>query len=1063
MIKAPSDELHDDDTAILGGDTIRDDGTESDEPGVTPPPPLEPWGRYTEIQPLATGGMGHIYRATDTQLGRDVVLKVLRGQEPKQVQRLLREARAQASVEHPGVCRIYDSGSVDGRPYLAMQLIEGVTLGRAARSMTVEEKVRVVAEAADALHAAHRAGLVHRDVKPSNVLVQANPDGGWTPYVVDFGLAREPEDQRLTATDAIVGTPSFLAPEQARGREVDRRSDVYGLGATLFSVLTGSPPFDGGSRVDTVVKLLQEEPRSLRQVDPSLPVDLETIVGRCLEKDPERRYQSMHALAADLRRFLDGEPIVARRGSVWYRLVKRVRKHRVVVAAAAIAAVLLLLQGGVALRTLWLDRQRAETTRRLAQQVLEVESMLRFAALMPAHDTSAEVARARQRIEAIAATLGSAPRRVAAPTHATVGRGLLALGDPQAAREHLERAIELGHRSDEVDLHLGQALAELYVEARRNAGWIGDDQLREQRVAAVDRELRAPALEHLGRASSFTSPGVSAYVQALMASFEGNDDLALQLARKATAEAGWLYEAKHLEGRVLLDGFEEAIDLGEHDLARERFDAARRALEAAEDLARSDLQIKISLITLWHHRHELAVTVGASGDEEFAAAVALCAAGHEIAPDHPDLLTAEVTLYAHRATHLLRQGRDVTEMIEHAIAAGEKVLAAEPDNLLALIRLGLAYRLRAMGAMRTGGDPTADLERAGEVLAVARDLNPNSVYTHNRLGNLATLRGMLLADRGEDPTDAYREAISSLERAHGIDPSAYAALTNLGTALVYLAEHRMNTGHDASAELERAVEAYAQAVELNPNHPSLYNNLGTAYLTLAFALYGAGEDPREPLAEAEKVYTTALELKPNYAFALYNMAFGARVHAAFRADKQLDPAEQLERARKLIARAAAADPTDGDMPAERAAIELVAARWAAQNERSPMPWLVEARQQIDAACALNPSNPEYYLFAAESWLVEARWRAGHESSATAAETGLDAAAKALELNPRLARAHAVRGALLLETSRLEPDGEARRERAREALAKAFEIKPHLQREFADAWRRVAPQADPGAR
>ena len=144
------------------------------------------------------------------------------------------------------------------------------------------------------------------------------------------------------------------------------------------------------------------------------------------------------------------------------------------------------------------------------------------------------------------------------------------------------------------------------------------------------------------------------------------------------------------------------------------------ALEAAEDLARSDLQITISLITLWHHRHELAVTVGESGDEEFAAATALCAVGQQIAPDHPDLLTAEVTLYAHRATHLLRQGRDVTEMLEHAIAAGEKVLAAEPENLLALIRLSLAHRLRAMLAMRSGADPTGDLDRAGELTGGGR-------------------------------------------------------------------------------------------------------------------------------------------------------------------------------------------------------------------------------------------------------------------------------------------------------------------------------------------------------
>src|SRR5262245_48040900 len=185
--------------------------------------------RFKDIQILGQGGMGTVYRAFDPRLGRPVALKLLKHDDPDLWPRFLQEARAQARVEHENVCRVYDTGEADGEPFIVMQLIDGEPLGRAKDQMSLEQKIMVMRRVAAAVHEAHRLGLIHRDIKPGNILVEKQDGGSWKPYVMDFGLAREVADKGQTATGAVLGTPAYMAPEQARGdiRSLDRRTDVY--------------------------------------------------------------------------------------------------------------------------------------------------------------------------------------------------------------------------------------------------------------------------------------------------------------------------------------------------------------------------------------------------------------------------------------------------------------------------------------------------------------------------------------------------------------------------------------------------------------------------------------------------------------------------------------------------------------------------------------------------------------------------------------------------------------------------------------------------------------------
>jgi serine/threonine-protein kinase len=226
---------------------------------------------------LGEGGMGRVYKAVDAELDRPVALKVLFATDREADARFAREAQAQARVDHPHVGKVYETGAVEGRRYIAIQYIEGQTLAKAAESMTVEQKVRTMQAVCEGVHAAHRLGLVHRDIKPANVLVAVTADGDFHPFVVDFGIARDAAAGQ-TMTGSIVGTPAYMAPEQVSGGLVDRRSDVYALGATLYQLLSGKLPIRGTGSVDMLVRVIQEEPEPLSRAAPRITSDLETIV-----------------------------------------------------------------------------------------------------------------------------------------------------------------------------------------------------------------------------------------------------------------------------------------------------------------------------------------------------------------------------------------------------------------------------------------------------------------------------------------------------------------------------------------------------------------------------------------------------------------------------------------------------------------------------------------------------------------------------------------------------------------------------------------------------------------
>jgi tetratricopeptide (TPR) repeat protein len=550
----------------------------------------QPAGRlanYELLGEIARGGMGIVYRARQRNPNRIVALKmILAGPHatPAELYRFQMETEAAASLDHPHIMPIYEVGNHDGRPFFSMKLMEGGTLaehlplfagnGRAAAGLMIE--------VARAVHHAHQRGILHRDLKPANILL----DGHGTAYVTDFGLCRRVEvDSGMTQSGVIVGTPSYMSPEQAAGRkDLATTTDVYSLGAILYTLLTDRPPFRGDTPLETVRGVLEKEPSRPRLLRPQVDRDLETICLKCLDKQPSGRYGSAEALADDLARWLAGEPIVARRSSLVERTWKQARRNPATAALVAVSglALVLLIAAGIFVQNQRLSaaQQALINLQRIAQAGQEARDNVAEANLHLARgDTQTARVRAIQagercRAEPELADIASEAQRLVAAAEELLAQEqsrrdataslhrLLALRDDVVyygsqfaggLPANRSRAMAAGQAAlAEVGLGLGDA------EPARISPWLTDDQRRTLNEACYellliladasvnDREGHEQALRLAEQAIQF-GPATSAYHACRAFRLE-------QLGELAKASAA-LEQSQSLPAKTALDHF----------------------------------------------------------------------------------------------------------------------------------------------------------------------------------------------------------------------------------------------------------------------------------------------------------------------------------------------------------------------------------------------------------------------------------------------------------------------------------------------------------------------------
>jgi serine/threonine-protein kinase len=1075
-------------------------GTEDTEKHNVQSPGTDPksWGRFQLVELLGTGGMGDVYKAYDPNLGRYIALKILRHEEPETLNRFLREAWAQAKVEHPHICKIYESGECNGHPYIAMQYIEGENLKELDRDLTLEEKLGIIKEVALGLHAAHRKGLIHRDVKPTNIMVSQTDEGSWKPFIMDFGIAREQEASGLTSTGMVVGTPFYMSPEHARGKvaNLDRRSDIYSLGITLYELLTGIVPFQGDTPVEVLIKVIDKDPQPIRKINPRVPVDIETIVMKCLEKDPGRRYSSAKELADDIRRYLDGDPIMARPATLTYRLKRKLTKHKwpsILIGAASLVIIVLM---GLWLHTQWTASQRAMIAQQLGQEVEKIESTIHYAHLLPLHNISREKTIIRERIKAIEEKMKKVGKVALGPGHYAMGRGFIALQEYAKARDHLEQTWDGGYQTPEVAYELGLAMGELYLKESEIANRIDNKELREARKKEIEKIFREPAVKFLLQAGTIRDK-TQDYIVALISFYEKKYQEALTTLQSAIKKAQegtpWLYEAYLLEGNIFLAILGENPNYKE---AMEIFPRAEQAYQKVIKIGESDIRGYVGLSRVLERKIRLTLdSKGGDLQPLVDTTIAQCRKALQIDPELADIYVMKSSVYCwlgrsrifagkdpvpsfnlseeaaknalklqddnfeaytligitnrHKSEFHMDRGEDPTNAFQLAAWNFNKAIRLNPTYVTAYNGMGIVSIRQAQYEMSQGKDPNASLEKAISTLKKALSINPNIVELHNSLAGASWLKGGILTTQGKDARPSFLEACQSLEKAIEINPGITHFYSNLGFVYMDLGRYELNYGFTPTATLNKALSYFEKAVEINPRGNELYPGLVSVSAIQTKYNYMTGKNGDKPVSQAANYFKRGLQVNPNAPLIYIRMAECYITQARYHLEHNDSPVNMLNQAESLLKKAKTINPKNFEIYVLEGEISLLKARWRLNNRQNPELSFKKAEDSLKQAAALNPKNIALHLTRARLNWRKAQWKTFQNQLSTSLKyitAGQACLQEALSINANYAEAYALQGVLLLLSSELTKDKTTRLAReveAGSALREAIRINKNL--------------------
>ena len=861
--------------------------------------PSRTLGEYVLVSRVGRGGGGEVWRAWDRSLSRWVAIKRPSKTPESRTdwERFQREALAAARLSHPNLVPIFRVAPEAETPYIVMQLVEGRTL--ADERPPLRRTLEVMRTAALAVHYAHQNGVVHRDLKPGNLML----DGGGGVWVLDFGVAHLPgATQATTATGTISGTPVYMSPEQARGDREAREAlaDVYCLGATLYDLTAGRPPFEGTTFAEVIHKVIHDDPAPPRRIVPGLPREVETIILKAMDKDPARRYPSAAAFAEDLRRFLEEEPIAARPTGRLYRAYRWVRKNPIAsgLGAGLVVVLIAAVSFGVAG-----EGQRQDALRSIREKAHQsLETALKFRRLganremreyLPALESAYREAVERQpQLAEVEYLMGRMYRALMENEKALEYQERALRKDPDYAPALYERAVLLARmhsgmlaRTEEITRELREAPVTARIARTARTPTLDEaEHRRPELIRARERilndcaRLERALKDHPDRWSEVAFTGARLLAaKGIMEAFRRNYAEAVETLRKAVKQDPLLEEAWETLANVLARKA-EAEGAGDEETWRERESLYEEALSRD----RGYLPHLIRLAEVRIMRGGRFRNTGRDPLPDYAAAENDLSRALMLDRSYVGAWRTRGIIRSGRARYREERSQDPLPDLAAAEADFTEALRLRPSYVEVWFRRAGLRISRGRLRRRQDGDPGPDFAEAERDLAEARRLDATFAGGWQLSGYLLLQRGILKMERGENPLEEFASAETSLTEALRLDREYGTAWKNRGIMRARRGDAQANQGEDPNADFEAAVDDLTEALRLNPGYADAWMERGHVRLRLGRYRERVGDvdQASEDYLLAVRDYTEAVRINPALADTLRSPLATARDRAS---------------------------------------------------------------------------------------------------------------------------------------------------------------------------------------
>lgn len=795
--------------------------------------------RYGTLSLLGAGGMGTVYRAFDAARGCDVAIKQVQTRLPILLERLRREAQVLTLLSHPNVCPILEWCEEPDAAWIVMPVLDGQTLEASIPSLSIDQIVELVRQACAGVEAVHAQGLVHRDLKPANIMVVEDAPGTLRAVVMDFGIARIDTENTLTGTHEVLGTPAFMAPEQARGEtaQADARADVWGLGATLYCALTGAPPFGQGSLAQVMARVLDDDVVSPRVLRPLIPEPLASICLKALERPLSRRYASVRELRLDLERHQQGGLVGAPRYGPWRYLSRMLARHPKFWASLGLLALLAIGAASVAVWTTLSSAERTAAARELAALDQRVSAGMRAAKLAPLHDINYERAPLLADIEALLERYRDVPGALRLELDRSLTDAFHELGQLARARPHAERLLQVDNPTAADRLRFARVALGQHAQALPAAMALPDGS-RELAVDSLRMAHVQPAMKALGQLP------LPPLLRARLALAEADWDGATRALEDYRSDDAADYQRPQLAGEIHLTRADAQMAAGDLRLAQADYAAAAEQYRSASEIARTEPVLLARLCQISSRQRALVSVLGEAVAPVLEQLDPSCDRLYQADPGASDTLEAISAAWYTLASAEDRSNRPerAQALLLKAIAFARRAVDADPAQ--AGSRLQLARSLSLDAALVADDYPLAKekFDLAVQELQAARAIAPNDAGVLLALGDTLRNRGKRSSNQGSEAHTAagladYAEARQVLQRAVARSPDALQPRRSLSLTLMFSFYAQRADLEQATQLAQAAIATLDPLLNAFPDHPDLLfdqaANLGDYWTFLA--------------------------------------------------------------------------------------------------------------------------------------------------------------------------------------------------------------------------------------